>query len=125
MNLTAGMNIILDSTRLKQKISNLILRNDQFELEFMKKTDYNPYRNTKRTKEVLSIESSLYMHRQGLHEWSYHYLNVVPNSRVESAHREIQSPIDLDCMIITQLKKISVHQNIIDSIIYAIYTREF
>jgi hypothetical protein len=65
------------------------------------------------------------MHRQGLHEWSYHYLNVVPNSRVESAHREIQSPIDLDCIIITQLKKISVHQNIIDSIIYAIYTREF
>ena len=52
--------------------------------------------------EVLSIESKFYMHRQQLHETEkYHYLNLVPNSRVESAHREILSlAIDLDCMII-------------------------
>ena len=66
--------------RLKQRIANLILTNDQFELKFMKKTDFHPYHNTKWIKEVLSIDSSLYMNRQGLYEWSYHYLNVVPNS---------------------------------------------
>ena len=76
---------------------------------------------------ILSIESKLYMHRQGLYETEYHYLNlnVVPNSRVESAHREMLSlAIDLDCMIIKQLKEISVHRSIIDSMIYAMYTRE-
>ena len=57
-------------------------------------------------KEVFSIESDLYMHMQQLHETEYHYLNVVPDSWVESAHREILSlAIDLDCMIITQLKR--------------------
>jgi hypothetical protein len=66
--------------RLKQRIANLILTNHQFELKFMKKTDIHPYGNTKWIKEVLSIESSLYMNRQGLYEWSYHYFNVVPNS---------------------------------------------
>ena len=75
--------------------------------------------------EILSIESKLYMHMQGLDATEYHYLNVVPNSRVECAHREILSlAIDLDCMIIKQLKEISVHRNIIDSMIYAMYTRE-
>jgi len=76
---------------------------------------------------ILSIESKLYMHRQGLYETEYHYLNlnVVPNSRVESAHREMLSlAIDLDCMIIKQLKEISVHRSIIDSMIYAMYTQE-
>ena len=59
------------------------------------------------------------MHRQQLHETEkYHYLNVVPNSRVESAHREILSlAIDLNCMIIKQLKETSVHQNIIDLVL--------
>ena len=111
--------------RLKQRITNLILTNDQFKSEFIKKTDSNPYCNTKWTKEILSIECDLYMWRQGFHETEYHYLNVVPNSRVESAHREILSlAIDLDCMIIKQLKEISVHRSIIDSMIYTMYTRE-
>ncbi len=75
--------------------------------------------------EILSIESKLYMHKQGLYDTEYHYLNVVPNSRFESSHREILSlAIDLDCMIIKQLKEISVHRSIIDSMIYAMYTRE-
>ena len=111
--------------RLKQRITNLILTNDQFKSEFIKKRDSNPYCNTKWTKEVLSIERDLYMHTQGLYATEYHYLNVVPNSRVESAHREILSlAINLDCMIIKQLKEISVHRSIIDSMIYAMYTRE-
>ena len=60
-----------------------------------------------------------------LHETEYHYLNVVPNSRFESAHIEIQSlAIDPDCMIMTQLKEEFVHRNLIDSMIYAMYTRE-
>ena len=111
--------------RLKQRITNLILTNDQFKSKFIKKTDSNPRYNTKWMDVILSIESKLYMHRQGLYETEYHYLNlnVVPNSRVESAHREILSlAIDLDCMIIKQLKEISVHRSIIDSMIYAMYT---
>jgi len=105
--------------RLKQRITNLMLTNNQFKSEFIKKTDSNPHYNTNWMKEVLSIESDLYMHIQHLNDTEYHYLNVVPGSRVESAHREILSlALDLDCMIITQLKKISVHRNLIDSIIY-------
>ena len=65
------------------------------------------------------------MHTQGLYATEYHYLNVVPNSRVESAHREILSlAIDLDCMIIKQLNEISVHRSIIDAMIYAMYIHE-
>jgi hypothetical protein len=106
--------------RLKQRITNLILTND-----LIKKTDSNPCYNTKWMDEILSIESKLYMHMQGLDATEYHYLNVVPNSRVECAHREILSlAIDLDCMIIKQLKEISVHRSIIDSLFYAMYTRE-
>ena len=111
--------------RLKQRITNLILTNDQFKSEFIKKTDSNPCYNTQWMDEILSIECDLYMWRQGFHGTECHYLNVVPNSRVESAHREILSlAIDLDCMIIKQLKEISVHRSIIDSMIYAMYTRE-
>jgi hypothetical protein len=111
--------------RLKQRITNLILTNDQFKSEFIKKTDSNPCCNTQWMDEILSIECDLYMWRQGFHGTECHYLNVVPNSRVESAHREILSlAIDLDCMIIKQLKEISVHRSIIDSMIYAMYTRE-
>ncbi len=111
--------------RPKQRITNLMLTNNQFKSEFIKKMDSNPHYNTNWMKEVLSIESDLYMHMQQLHETEYHYLNVVPDSRVESAHREILSlAIDLDCMIITQLKKISVHRNLIDSIIYTMCSFE-
>jgi hypothetical protein len=111
--------------RLKQRIINLILTNDQFKAEFIKKTDSNPCYNTQWMDEVLDIECDLLMHTQGLYATEYHYLNVVPNSRVESAHREILSlAIDLACMIIKQLKEISVHRSIIDSMIYAVYTQE-
>jgi hypothetical protein len=99
--------------RLKQRITNLMLTNNQFESEFIKKTDSNPHSNTNRTKKVFSIESDLYMRMQQLNESEYHYLNEVPDSRVISAHREILSlAIDLD---------ISVHRNLIDSIIYTMY----
>ena len=69
--------------RLKQRI-NLILTNDQFKSEFIKKRDSNPRYNTKWMDEILSIESKLYMHTQGLYATEFHYLNVVPNSRVDS-----------------------------------------
>ena len=101
--------------RLKQKITNLMLTNNQFESEFIKKTDSNPHSNTNWMKKVFSIESDLYMRMQQLNESEYHYLNEVPDSdsRVKSAHREILSlAIDLD---------ISVHRNLIDSIIYTMY----
>jgi hypothetical protein len=58
------------------------------------------------------------MHMQQLHKTEYHYLNEVPDSdsRVKSAHREILSlAIYLD---------ISVHQNLLDSIIYTMYRWE-
>ena len=99
--------------RLKQTITNLMLRNNQFESEFITKMDSNPHYNTNWMKEVFSIESDLYMHMQQLHEMEYHYLNEVPDSRVESAHREILSlAIDLD---------ISVHRNLIYSILYIMH----
>ena len=99
--------------RFKQRITNLMFTNNQFESEFIKKTDSNPHYNTNWTKEVFSIESDLYMLMQQLHGTEYHYLNEVPDSRVKSAHREILSlAIDLD---------ISVHPNLLDSIIYTMY----
>jgi hypothetical protein len=99
--------------RLKQRITNLMLTNNQFKSEFIKKTDSNPHYNTNWMKKVFSIESDLYMHMQQLNESEYHYLNEVPDSQVKSAHREILSlAIDLD---------ISVHRNLIDSIIYTMY----
>ena len=55
--------------------------------------------------EILSIESKLQMHMQ--------------QCDVEYAHREIQSlALDMDCIIIKQLKEISVHRSIINSMIY-------
>jgi hypothetical protein len=87
-----------------------MLTNNRFESEFIKKTDSNTHYNTNWTKEVFSIESGLYMHMQQLHEA---YLNEVPDSRVKSSHREILSlAIDLD---------ISIHRNLIVSIIYTMY----
>jgi lysyl-tRNA synthetase class I len=53
--------------RLKQRITNLILTNDQFKYEFIKKTDSNPRYSTKWMDKILSIESKLYMHKQGLY----------------------------------------------------------
>ena len=100
-----------DHIRLKQRITNLTLTEHQFETEFIKKTDSDPHYNTKWMHEILSIESDLYMHMQ--------------QCNVEYAHREIQSlALDMDCIIIKQLKEISVHRSIIDSMIYTMYTRE-
>ena len=70
--------------RLKQRITNLILTNDKFKSEFIKKTDSNPCYNTQWMDEVLDIKRDLFMHTQGLYATEYHYLNVVPNSRVDS-----------------------------------------
>jgi hypothetical protein len=49
--------------RLKQRITNLILTNNQFKSEFIKKTNSNPRYNTKWMNEILSIENKLFCTR--------------------------------------------------------------